>query len=60
MQLFVNAVLSARRKSCASPVRRITAHQTAGKRVRAAAAGAYRTAASDRAGQKLLALLHQG
>lgn len=29
------------------------------KHVRAAAAGAYRTAASDRAGQKLLALLRQ-
>ena len=40
-------------------VRRLTAYQTAGKHVWPTAAGAYRTAAPDRAGAKLLALLRQ-
>ena len=40
-------------------VRRLTAYQTAGKHVWPTAAGAYRAAAPDRAGAKLLALLRQ-
>lgn len=40
-------------------VRRLSAHQTAGKHVWTAAAGANRTAASHRTGAKLLALLRQ-
>jgi LysR family transcriptional regulator (chromosome initiation inhibitor) len=40
-------------------VRRLSAHQTAGKHVWTTAAGANRTAASHRTGQKLLALLRQ-